>query len=290
MEKLYEELLGLSGLKVKDVRFETASIHIYCYFPSSGICPVCQKAHSTINQYYERVIRDLPMSGHKVYLHLKVSQYKCAGCGRTHSQLFDFVEPGKSYTKRQAKWVIELSRKQPYSEVAAQVDCSSKTVERIVYSGAKVEKTKAAWAKIRRIGIDEFSFRKGHKDYIVTLIDLDTHEIIDILPNRDKASLIAYFEGLGKSFCQQIRCFSSDMWGPFLSLAEAVFPNADRVIDRFHWTKHLNDALDRYRKILRTQDYKTTAYKTLKWKLIKRTEHLTGDEFARLGISFSSQS
>ena len=31
------------------------------------------------------------------------------------------------------------------------------------------------------------TFRKGHKDFITVLIDLDTHEIIDILEKRDKA-------------------------------------------------------------------------------------------------------
>lgn len=287
MNNIYEEILDIKGLTVEYVEVSSNRIDIHCKLDASGVCPLCDTCHKKVNQRYRRKIRDLDMSGKKVYLHLEVLQYECPNCGRTHSQTFDFVESGKSYTKRQAKWIYEMSAKQSHSEVGSLTDVHSKTVERIFYQEVENRFSDLDLTGITRIGIDEFSFKKGHKDFIVILIDLDTHEPIDLLPYRDKKRLIAYFQNLGDDFCQKIAWYSSDMWGPFLDLAAEVFPNAKKVVDRFHWTKHLNDALDSMRKELRREDKNNKAYKHLKWKLIKRPEHLSETEKKDLQVAFS---
>ena len=122
--------------------------------------------------------------------------------------------------------------------------------------------------------------------FITILIDLDTHEIIDILKQRDKQFLRAYFQGLGVSFCQQIQEFCSDMWGPFQDLAKELFPNALIHVDRFHWTLHLNKVVDNARKQLRRNDKEEAAFKGLKWKLIKRPENLNPQEVEDLQKAF----
>jgi transposase len=142
------------------------------------------------------------------------------------------------------------------------------------------------WATIKRIAIDEFAFKKGHKDFITVLINLDTHEIIDILEKRDKAFLRAYFKRIGIKFCNQIEDFCSDMWGSFQDLAKEIFPNATVHVDRFHWTVHLNKVIDSARKSLRRKNPKEEAYKCLKWKLIKRSENLNEEEVKDLKKAF----
>ncbi len=177
-----------------------------------------------------------------------------------------------------------MSAKQSHLQVAAIVDMCHKTVERICYD--QVLERSIDWSKIKRIGIDEFAFKKGHKDFIVILINLDTHEIIDILEQRDKSFLRAYFQGLGESFCAQIEDFCSDMWGPFQDLGQELFPNARIHVDRFHWTTHLNDVLDNMRKKLRRTDKEEEVFKRLKWKLTKRPENLSKQDKEDLRKAF----
>ena len=232
---------------------------------------------------YRRKVRDLDISGRKVILYLQVRQYRC-NCGRSFSETFDFVEPNKSYTKRQSKWIFEMSSQQSHTRVGALLDMCPKTVERISYS--HVSALEVDWRSVKRIAIDEFAFKKGHKDFLTILIDLDTNEILDILEKRDKDYLRAYFQGLGEEFCAQIEDFCSDMWGPFQDLAEELFVNANIHIDRFHWTVHLNKALDAMRKELRRADQDNEVYKRLKWKLIKRPEKLTQQERQDLEAAF----
>ncbi len=37
-------------------------------------------------------------------------------------------------------------------------------------------------SQLRRLGIDEIALRKGHKDFVVVLSDLDTHALIGMAP------------------------------------------------------------------------------------------------------------
>ena len=281
----YEFLLNIPNLKVEQVELAKRELHIYCkiVIQTSQTCPSCQEEVLNKRPKYRREIRDLDISGRKVILHLLVHQYSCE-CGRTFSEIFEFASSGKSYTKRQAKYIFEMSTKQSHLQVAALVDMCHKTVENICY--AQILTRQINWHQIRRIGIDEFAFKKGHKDFVVILIDLDTHEIIDILEHRDKAFLRAYFQGLGKEFCLQIQEFCSDMWGPFQDLAEELFPNALIHVDRFHWTLHLNKVLDSFRKKIRREDKENEVFKSLKWKLIKRPENLKEQEIKDLQASF----
>lgn len=282
---IYEDLLNIPNLKIERVEFEKSTINIHCKIDKLGTqkCPVCHQPVSKKTPKYHREIRDLDISGRKVILHLLVHQYNCP-CGRAFSEHFDFVSSGKSYTKRQAKWIFEMSAKQSHLQVAALTDMNHKTVERICYR--QIELRPINWSEIHRIGIDEFAFKKGHKDFITILVNLDTNEIIDLLNYRDKVSLSAYFKGLGSDICSRVEDFCSDMWGPFQDLAAEIFPNARIHIDRFHWTVHLNKTVDNFRKQLRRKNKDEIAFKNLKWKLIKRVENLSSQEKKDLEFAF----
>ena len=283
--KIYETILNIANLQVEKVEVLGKELHIHCKIRNqeSQKCLVCEQAVFGKRLKYRRKVRDLDISGRKVILHLLVHQYNC-DCGRNFSETFDFVNFGKSYTKRQAKWTFEMSAQQSHLQVAALTDTCHKTVERMCHD--QIINREVNWGKIKRIGIDEFAFRKGHKDFITVLVDLDTHEIIDILEKRDKEFLRAYFKKIDVKFREQIEDFCSDMWGPFQDLAKELFPNADIHVDRFHWTIHLNKVLDSARKALRKKDKDEEAYKRLKWKLIKRYENLNEDEIKDLRKAF----
>jgi transposase len=48
---------------------------------------------------------------------------------------------------------------------------------------------------LRRLGIDEIVLRKGHKDFVVVLIDLDTHTLMGMAPSRTHADIQAVLQG-----------------------------------------------------------------------------------------------
>ncbi len=128
------------------------------------------------------------------------------------------------------------------------------------------------------IGVDEFAHKKGKKHYATVIIDLQKGIVLDVLNFRDKAQLIAYFEQKGAKYCQNIEVFSCDMWEGFANAAKAVFPNADIVIDRFHFISHINQALDKERKKLRSKHKDEVALKEIKWLLFKSWDNLSQNQ------------
>lgn len=286
--QIYEDLLNLPSLSIIDVNLNTKVITIECQVNKlSEDCPNCGKSSHRINQYYYRTLRDLNMGIRRVDLHIKMRQFYCESCNRYYSEILDFADLNKEYTHRQSDYMFCLARKQSYTEVAAIVDVSPKTIERIVLANCdKVIDIASRYAQVRRLGIDEHSHRKGKKDFLCVLTDLDRGIIIDILENRKKETLIAHFQSLGEGFCSQITDVACDYWDAYISTAQTCFPQAKIILDRFHVVKLLNEPLDTFRKQLRKSDKENTHYKKLKWILYKQYHTLSDSQLDDLDLAF----
>lgn len=288
----YERILNIPNLKVDNLEFSDKTIHIYCHLDTkTSSCISCLKEISNFKSYRTHTVRDLDISGREVYLVIEVKQFYCQSCDRYFTQSIPFADANKNHTHRQSKWIFEMSRKQPLSEVAALTNTHHKTVERIFYNHA-LPKTNDRYEHVIRLGIDEFSWRKGKKDYLCILTNLDTGETIDILRTRNKEQLIAHFKAIklknGADFCKQIQVMSCDFWGPFIDIARLIFTQADVVGDRFHWTCYINKVLDQQRKKLRKEFPQEQTYKNIKWLLFRQMNTLNLNEKHSLDKSFKN--
>ena len=272
--EFYEDLLNLEGLELFSIESTSSQLLFHCeYKKKVSICPTCLKTREKINQREVRKYRDLRISGKEVWLHIKVPQFYCSDCPRYYFTVPTWVEKGKSYTKRQAKWIFELSKKQSFTEVGALENMYHKTVENLFYSMAEqVINLPKRYAEVRKLGIDEVSHKKGKQGYVCVLTDLERGIQLDILPDRKKETLVTHFQSLGEDFCNQIEAVSCDIWKTYINVAKKCFPNAEIVIDRFHVVKALNNVLDTWRKSLRRKHKEEDCFKHLKWRLFKRQE------------------
>lgn len=180
-----------------------------------------------------------------------------------------------------------MCKQQAFTQVGALINLSYKTVERLFYEQAKQEiNLPKRYAQVRKLGIDEITHRKGKQDYACVLVDLERGIQLDVLPNRKKATLIAHFQSLGADFCNQIEVVCCDIWKTYINVAKECFPNAEIVIDRFHVVKAINEVLDKLRKSLRRQFKDEDCFKSIKWKLFKRSEKCSDKDFALLQNAF----
>jgi transposase len=282
--EFYENLLEIPGLKVTSVAYESRKITIDCQTDqNSAVCPHCGEPTGKVNQYEIREVRDLEISGKAVWLRLRIRQFMCPNCNRYFSESPEWIMPGKSYTRRQAKWVFEMCARQPFKEVGALVDMCDKTVERLYYeqAEAKVEASNR-YANVKKLGIDEIAHKKGKEDFICVLTDLEKGTQLDILPDRKKSTIEAHFQSLGTDFCNQIEVVACDMWSTYRSVAEEMFPNAQVVADRFHIVKLLNDVVDVVRRRLRSEWQGDSDFKGLKWLLFKQPKNCSTEQLAIL--------
>jgi transposase len=112
---------------------------------------------------------------------------------------------------------------------------------------ADVEATEDRFANLRRIGIDEISYKKGHK-YLMVVVDHDTRRLVWTAPGRTSATVAEFFDLLGPERCAQITHVSADGADFIDTIVVERCPNAVRVADPFHVVKWATEALDEVRR------------------------------------------
>jgi transposase len=140
--------------------------------------------------------------------------------------------------------------------------------------------------RIRALGIDEISTRKGHRHFVCVITDIDRGRVIEVLENRLKETVVAYLRALPESVRSSIRYVSIDMWEPYYQAVVEALPNRVKVVvDRFHVMQQLTEALTRSRReIQRSMKSKKDRdeLKGLRWILVKNEVNLDEEERAKL--------
>jgi len=271
-----EILLGFSELGVDSVEVKKSRIDLHCHSKlEEGICPSCLEKCKKVKSTTTRQIRDMSLLGKEVYLHLESRQFFCEDCDRYFQESFSFVEPSKNQTLRLEKYLYMCLKDSSFKQVAVRENVLWDVLQDLFNRYAQKEIKDNLDYFPTKIGIDEFSYRKGKKDYAVVLVDLDRGCVWEVLPERTKEYLKAYFLSKGDAFCQGVKVVSCDMWEGFSNTAKEVFPNAEVVIDRFHFFVHCHQVLDKIRKELRKQDPNNVYFKAIKWLLYKPWKDLS---------------
>jgi transposase len=100
---------------------------------------------------------------------------------------------------------------------------------------------------LRRIGIDEISYKKGQR-YLTVVVDHDSRRLIWAAPGRDKATLRRFFDIVGEQRCARITHVSADAADWIAAVVAERCPNAVRCADAFHVVAWATEALDEVRK------------------------------------------
>lgn len=99
-----------------------------------------------------------------------------------------------------------------------------------------------------RIGIDETSYKKGHK-YMTVVLNHDTSRVIWCGKGHGKTVLESFFSLLGEEQRSSIRVVTADGAGWIADVVGEHCPDAERAMDPFHVVAWMNDALDEVRKM-----------------------------------------
>jgi transposase len=102
-------------------------------------------------------------------------------------------------------------------------------------------------AGLRRIGIDEVSYKKGHK-YLTVVVDHDTGRLVWAAPGRDKKTVRAFFDALGAQRAGQLTHVSADAAEWIGVVVAERAPQAVRCADPFHVVAWATEALDEVRR------------------------------------------
>ena len=77
--------------------------------------------------------------------------------------------------------------------------------------------------------------------------------VLDILPCRSQAELIAYLKQWNTKERKRVKYFVSDIWQPYSDIASAFFKNSVQIVDRYHFIRQMVWAFEKVRKRIQKQ-------------------------------------
>lgn len=265
---MFSEILGIHDFKVVQIETSETELHVYleCEVDHRP-CPRCGQPSHQVRQNYERVVRDLPISGKACYVHVVKRYFDCLQCQDTFGESLDFLEPQRDYTTRYEESIFHQVRQTTASYVANVEGLTDTVVTRIFLRQAEQRIPAEPFKGVVRLGIDEIAERKGRKAYDLVFYHLDTGKPIEVLGNRTQAELIAHLKTLSVTITRGIEEVCIDMWRPYATAIATVLPQARLVTDRFHVMKVVNQELKTLKNALKEtlpDDAKACHYPLLK--------------------------
>jgi transposase len=187
--------------------------------------------------------------------------------------------------EEQVAWLaVECSK----TAVAALMRIAWRTVGRILERVAdRLLKQRHQLAGLRRLGIDEISFRKGQR-YLTVVVDHDSGRLVWAAEGRDEETLNRFFQALGRRRCRQITHVSADGASWVSKAVRAHCPHAVIGLDPFHVVAWATKALDEVRREVwndarhRGDHLHAMQLKRTRWALWKNAENLTDRQVRKL--------
>jgi transposase len=249
---LWRALLGVEKTVIEDVEFDEDEqllvAHVRPRKRARGRCGRCGRRSPGYDAGEgRRRWRALDLGTVQVVLEADAPRVDCREHGPTVAAVpWARHAAGHTYVfDEQVAWLATQCSKSAITEL---MRIAWRTVGAIIARvWADVEAVHDRFAGLARIGIDEISYKRGHR-YLTVVVDHDTGRLVWAAPGRDRATLEKFFDALGVDRCAQVTHVSADGADWISAVVEQRCPNAVRCADPFHVVKWATEALDEVRR------------------------------------------
>ncbi|HSR73131.1 MAG TPA: ISL3 family transposase [Kiloniellales bacterium] len=245
---LFRRLIGVTSLFVTSVSFEPVGLVLQVRprwrKPRCGKCcgPAPGYDHARPRRW-----RSLNLGVLKVWLEYRPRRVSCERCGRTRVEQVPWADHGSSFTRDFEELVAYLAQVTDKTTVTKLMGIAWTTVGNIVHRVVSTRLDPSRLDGLRRIGVDEFSYRKRH-NYLTVVVDHDSGRVVWAAPGRSSETLAAFFGQLGPARLEELECVTIDMCQAYEKAIREHAPNAEIVFDRFHVQQLATKALDEVRR------------------------------------------
>jgi transposase len=222
--------------------------HVRRRRPSKARCGRCgERASRYDSGAGRRRWRTLDLGAVRAFLEADADRVRCAEHGVVVAQVpWARHDAGHTYAFDDTiAWLVTQASKTAVSELFR---IAWRTVGAIITRVvADLDGETDRFEGLGRIGIDEISYKRGHR-YLTVVVDHDRRRLVWAGVGHDEATLRGFFEVLGPQRCAAISHVSADGAGWIKTVVEDACPNAVLAADPFHVVKWANDALDEVRR------------------------------------------
>ena len=288
--RVWRSVLGVQHTVIEKVELERQGVEdvlVATVRPTrsrQGRCGRCgMRAPRYDNGEGPRRWRSLDAGTTRVYLQAAAPRVRCPAHGVVVAAV-PWARHGSRFTSAFEDTVAWLACHAALSVLAVLLRVTWRSVAAIITRVvAQRSTTTDRLTGLRRIGVDEISYRKGHR-YLLVVVDHDTGRLVWADKGRDAATLRRFFDVLGEDRAALLTHISADGAEWIHTVAAERAPQALVCLDAFHVVAWAAAALDAVRRGLWNQlrrDGKTdqaAALKGTRWALLKNPPDLTGDQ------------
>jgi transposase len=247
----YRVLLGLdANWRVEQVDFslEEKKVEIrLSHIGGSLCCPECGASCPQADLAPERQWRHLDTMQFQTVIRARIPRSKCPQCG-VKTIAVPWADKHSRFTLLFEAFAIGvLNASANVQRAAVLLDLDWQTTHGIMQRAVKRGLKRRSLEEVRHVGIDEKSFGRG-QDYVSVMTDLDESRVLEVVKDRTQEAADALWNSLPKAQREQVLGVAMDMWQPYLASTRQHAPTAEIVHDKFHVSKHLNEAVDQVRR------------------------------------------
>lgn len=248
------KLINMPGYVVEEIiEFTDTELHLLMR-PKKKMTAICSSCGQTHTKGYHScdivVAEDHPISGRRVFLHIKKRKHRCPEDGKIHIEDTPWLKLFARVTNRFAEQVCRLTAITTNTEAGWYLGLDDEKVYRIDKAHLE-EQAKEKLEPIpsaTHLSVDEVSYKKYH-NYLTNVIDTDKKLIIWNQKGRKAEILDQYYKGIGSENCEKIESVAMDGARTYISSTTKYAVNALIVYDKFHLVQKLNNTVDAVRKI-----------------------------------------
>jgi len=217
----------------------------------------CRRCGRTITQRHgvdePRLLRHLPILGRVVYLRIRPKRFGCPWCDGhpTTTQQLDWYDPNALHTKAYERHLILQLVNSTITDVEAKEDVSYATLLGILDRWIATTVDWETLEPFATMGIDEIALLKGHRDFVAVISAQTDHgdlHVLAVLPDRLKATVVAWLLTIPEVIRERITTVCTDIWDGYITAVEQALPDATIVLDRFDVIRHYREGVDSLRK------------------------------------------
>ena len=292
-KSVWKRLLGVERIVIEDWELEegdrTLVVSARPAKRARGRCSRCEKRCPYYDQGAgRRRWRGLDLGIMKVFIEAPAPRVHCREHGVVVASV-PWARPTSWFTRDfedQTAWLAVHTNRSAVSEL---MRVSWRAVTRVVEVVGTEARTRVdLLAGLRRIGIDEVSYRKGQK-YLTVVVDHLSGRLVWMHAGRDAKTVELFFAMLGPERCKALDIVTADGAAWIEEAVREHAPQAVRCLDPFHIVQWATKALDQVRREVwndlrgAAEPDVAKALKNARWALWKNPEDLTPAQKETLG-------
>ncbi len=176
----FNKMLAVPGADVVGVTFTPAGIIVDVRRRARRLtCPCGWSTRAVYDRVGAPLARPGPRARARLFLQAEIRRLDCRACGRVRTETVPWARPAARFTRDFEDVLGWLAQRMDKTAITRLLRCSWEAVAGIVARVVADHLDDARLDQVYRIGVDEVSYRKGHR-YLTVVADHDRDGAVDL--------------------------------------------------------------------------------------------------------------